>query len=160
MLFTESDEMEIYSPSLIPELACSNLDESLLFYTEVLGFVILYQRPEEGFAMLERQMSRVMLDQVTLGTNDINLRTWIAAPLEKPYGRGVNLQIRTDDVQSLYNHVQVRSKQIFLPIEDKWYRVDDVLFGSRQFIILDPDGYLLRFFESLGERPTATHINS
>ncbi len=145
--------METYTPFLIPELACSNINESVSFYTEVLGFVVLYQRPEEGFAMLERRMSRIMLDQITLPGDNVNLRTWIAAPLERPYGRGMNLQIRTDDVQALYDNVQVRSEQIFLPIEDKWYRVNDMLFGSRQFIIVDPDGYLLRFFESLGERP-------
>jgi catechol 2,3-dioxygenase-like lactoylglutathione lyase family enzyme len=26
-------------------------------------------------------------------------------------------------------------------------------FGNRQFVVADPDGYLLRFFQDLGERP-------
>jgi hypothetical protein len=37
-------------------------------------------------------------------------------------------------------------------IEEKWYRANDVELGNRQFIILDPDGYMLRFFQDLGER--------
>ena len=37
-------------------------------------------------------------------------------------------------------------------IEDKWYRADDIEIGNRQFIVLDPDGYMLRFAEELGER--------
>jgi hypothetical protein len=42
---------------------------------------------------------------------------------------------------------------LFVPLEERWYRRDDVLLGNRQFLVQDPDGYLLRFFEDLGERP-------
>jgi len=28
--------------------------------------------------------------------------------------------------------------------------------GNRQFVVPDPDGYLLRFFQDLGERPIET----
>lgn len=43
------------------ELCCSNIKSSLLFYTEILGFNIQYQREEEKFAMLERQGARIAL---------------------------------------------------------------------------------------------------
>ena len=43
--------------------------------------------------------------------------------------------------------------QIYKPIYEKWYRVNDYyLYGHRQFLIQDPDGYLLRFFQELGTR--------
>ena len=42
---------------------------------------------------------------------------------------------------------------VHLPLEDKWYRRDDMLLGNRQFVVADADGYLLRFFEDLGSRP-------
>jgi uncharacterized glyoxalase superfamily protein PhnB len=138
--------------TLTPELYCSDVQNSIKFYTETLGFSIQYQRPEEGFAMLERQGSRIMLDQVRTTSATATLRTWLAGSLEKPFGRGINLQMVTDDVDALYQHVQKSGAHIFLPMEEKWYGADDKELGNRQFIVLDPDGYMLRFFQDLGER--------
>jgi catechol 2,3-dioxygenase-like lactoylglutathione lyase family enzyme len=122
----------------------------MAFYVEVLGFEIQYQRVEEGFAMLERQGARIMLDQNK--TNSTTGRTWLAAPLEAPCGRGVNLQIETTEIDALYDKVKLSEMPIYLPIEEKWYRSNEVLLGNRQFIVLDPDGYMLRFFQDIGER--------
>jgi catechol 2,3-dioxygenase-like lactoylglutathione lyase family enzyme len=138
--------------ALIPELYCTSIKASIAFYTEILGFEILYQREEATFAMLERQGAQVMLDEYVHGS----ARSWIAGPLEAPFERGVNLDIRTDNVEKLYEKVKASGAKIFLPIEDKWYRANDIDLGSRQFIVLDPDGYLLRFSGSLGTRPTQT----
>ncbi|MDX2027209.1 MAG: VOC family protein [Alphaproteobacteria bacterium] len=138
------------STPLTPELICSDIKKSLSFYTDILGFKIQYQREEEGFAMLERQGSRLMLDQ--LHGIDGKGRSWVSGPLERPYGRGINLQMETRDVDGLYAKVQASGARIFLQMEEKWYRKDHVLLGNRQFIVQDPDGYLLRFFQDLGER--------
>jgi catechol 2,3-dioxygenase-like lactoylglutathione lyase family enzyme len=135
--------------SLTPELLCTDIKVSLAFYISVLGFNIQYQREEEGFAMLERQGSRIMLDEIVPGSK----RSWISAPLEEPFGRGINLQIETTAVDDLYARVLKAGAIIFLPMEEKWYRTDDVEVGNRQFIVQDPDGYLLRFFQDLGDRP-------
>jgi hypothetical protein len=40
-----------------------------------------------------------------------------------------------------------------LDLEDRWYDRDSLSFGNRQFVVQDPDGYLLRFFQDLGSRP-------
>jgi len=136
---------------LIPELCCSNIKISLPFYTAVLGFEIEYQREEEGFAMLQRQASRIMLDEIAHNLKDMK-RVWLADLLEKPFGRGINLQIRTSNIDALYTNVQQSGATIFLAIEEKWYRVNDIEVGNRQFIVLDPDGYMLRFAEELGSR--------
>src|ERR1700722_7056886 len=134
--------------ALTPELCCTDIKVSLPFYTDVLGFTVQYQRPENGFAMLERQGSRIMLDQIVPGS----ARTWLTAPLEAPFGRGINLQMETDKIDELYAQVQKAEARIFRPMEEKWYRCDDVYLGNRQFIVQDPDGYLLRFYKHLGER--------
>ena len=42
-----------------------------------------------------------------------------------------------------------------LPLEGRWYRRGAGEVGNRQFAVADPDGYLLRFFTDLGERPLA-----
>ncbi len=60
---------------LIPELCCSNIKISLAFYTKVLGFEIEYQREEEGFAMLQRQGARIMLDEIPQNRKGIK-RIW------------------------------------------------------------------------------------
>ena len=132
---------------LVPELYCSNFAESRAFYTDVLGFCVLYEREEEGFAYMEREGAQLMIDELTGGP-----RSWIPAPLEKPYGRGVNLQIWTRDVDALYEQVQAHRAVIFLPMEEKWYRRNEEWVGNRQFIVQDPDGYLLRFAQDLGVR--------
>jgi catechol 2,3-dioxygenase-like lactoylglutathione lyase family enzyme len=141
-------EIQRLTTTLTPELYCTDIKMSLTFYTDILGFSIQYQRPEEGFAMLERQGSRIMLDQFVPGDS----RSWIAAPLERPFGRGINLQMETTAVDELYTRAQKAGATMFLPLEEKWYRADDMELGNRQFIVQDPDGYLLRFFQDLGER--------
>jgi catechol 2,3-dioxygenase-like lactoylglutathione lyase family enzyme len=139
---------------LIPELLCNNVDVSIAFYTQVLGFKILYQRQEARFAMVERAGAQIMLDELVPG----NPRSWIAGLLEVPFGRGMNLDIHADKVQELYEHVKTAGAKIFLPIEEKWYRADDIDLGCQQFIVLDPDGYLLRFSENIGTRQTQTAL--
>jgi hypothetical protein len=42
-----------------------------------------------------------------------------------------------------------------IPIEERWYRRDQMETGNRQFVVADPDGYLLRFFSDLGRRPAS-----
>lgn len=130
--------------SLTPELYCTNIKISLSFYVEVLGFKIEYQREEERFAMLERQGARIMLEEIG-GTN----RVWLADKLEYPFGRGINLEIKTDKIEALYENIQKRSIAFFLPLEEKQYRINDSQLINLQFIILDPDGYLLRFSQTI-----------
>jgi len=143
---------ERLNTALTPELCCTDIKISLRFYTQILGFSIQYQREEEGFAMLERQGSRIMLDEIRKDSVSGTDRTWIAATLEIPFGRGINLQMETNNVDDLYERVVKAGAKIFLPIEEKWYRANDSELGNRQFIVLDPDGYMLRFAQNLGTR--------
>jgi hypothetical protein len=83
-------------------------------------------------------------------------RIFAAGELQHPYGRGVNLQIEVSDVDSLHQAVIAAGAPVYLPMEEKWYRRDDVLLGNRQFIVQDPDGYLLRFYRDLGSRPASS----
>lgn len=139
---------QLTDTSLTPELVCTDIKRSLEFYVGVLGFNIQYERPEEGFAMLERQGSRIMLDEMREGK-----RSWLSGALEYPFGRGINFQIDTTDATGLYEKAKASGAKIILDLEDKWYRIGDIEGGNRQFIVLDPDGFMLRFAEDLGERP-------
>ena len=132
---------------LIPELDVSDLDRSLAFYVDVIGFKVLYARPEERFAFLDLAGALLMLEEAA-GPG----RRFRTAALERPYGRGVNFQIETANVDALHERVRKAGIEIAIAIEELWYRRDEVELGNRQFVVADPDGYLLRFFSDLGQR--------
>ena len=133
--------------ALVPELDVTDLEASLAFYCGVLGFSVRYDRPEEGFAYLERDGAEVMLEAAA-GPG----RRFRTAPLERPHGRGINLQIVCADAASLYEAVVAAGHTCLIALEERWYRVGAAERGNRQFVLADPDGYLLRFVEDLGER--------
>jgi catechol 2,3-dioxygenase-like lactoylglutathione lyase family enzyme len=132
---------------LIPELEVEDLARSLTFYTRVIGCTLLYERPEERFAFLELEGANLMLEEAA-GPG----RRFHTAPLEHPFGRGVNFQIQVADADELYARVLSAQSHVVIPIEERWYRRNDHNVGNRQFVVADPDGYLLRFFTDLGRR--------
>ena len=134
------------SNSLIPELSISNFEKSIEFYTKILRFTIDYQREEEGFAFLSLGKSQIMIDQIGKG------RTWKTDKFEYPLGRGVNFQIEVSKIEPLLQNLKKNKVKLFLEPEDKWYRKKGKQVGNRQFLVQDPDGYLLRFFEDLGTK--------
>jgi len=137
-------------PALVPELEVSNLDRSLAVYLGVFGFQCQATRPEERFAYLIRGGVHLMLEEAT-GPG----RRFHQTPLEYPYGRGVNFQICVPDVDALYAAVRESALEVRIAIEDRWYRQNAVEYGNRQFVVVDPDGYLLRFYGTLGTRPAS-----
>jgi len=130
-------------PALVPELGCREVLKSLQFYTGILGFHIRYERPEEGFYYLERQGAEIMIEQQ-------DADSWVAAKAEPPFGRGMHFQIRTDSLAALYDTCKTSGAVIFREWEEAWYRAENTYLGQVQFIVQDPDGYLLRFEQGLG----------
>ncbi len=136
------------SQKIVPELYCSDFPRSLHFYTEILGFSVRYVRQEERFAYLDLAGAALMIEQTVE-----DARTLVAGDMDYPFGRGINLQISIDDVDALYARAQAAGSRIFLPLEERWYRRHADEVGNRQFVVMDPDGYLLRFAQDLGARP-------
>ncbi|AUH32503.1 bleomycin resistance protein [Paracoccus tegillarcae] len=135
--------------TIVAEIKVSDFARSLDFYTRILPFAVAYSRPEQGFAYLTLGNSALMLDQLGLGRNFEEAR----GPMQPPFGRGLNLQIELDEVAPVLARLKADGLELFLPLEDRWYRRNDEDVGNRQFVVADPDGYLLRFFEDLGARP-------
>ena len=138
------------APPVVPELDVADLARSVSFYVDVLGFSVRIERPEELFAYLTRGPVHLMLEQA-----DGPGRRFRTAPLEYPFGRGMNLQIEVPDVDQLHAQALRAGAAIHIPLEERWYRRGDDEAGHRQFVVIDPDGYLLRFFTSLGRRQSA-----
>ena len=138
----------VMTARLIPELEVEDLDRSLAFYTGIIGWTVAYTRPEERFAFLELEGANLMLEEAA-GPG----RRFHGAPLEHPFGRGVNFQIQVGDVDAVYARVLAAQSRVVLAMEERWYRRRDHEVGNRQFVVEDPDGYRLRFFTDLGKRP-------
>ena len=139
-------------PSLVPELSITSLPASLAFWCYVLGFRVLYDRPEQGFAAIERDGVEFMLEEYETGPSE---RCWDTGPREKPYGRGINFEITIKDVRALLAAVERAAWPLFFGPEERWYRIGaGEETGVYQFLVQDPDGYLLRFSQSLGRRQT------
>jgi len=136
-----------WSP-LVPELNVQDMGRSLHFWCELLGFRTLFDRLEAGFAYLERERAQVMLEQLA---ND----SWSVGELATPFGRGINLQIATISIEPILNRLAAAGWPLFVQPADRWYKTGGVESGQRQFLVQDPDGYLLRFAEGLGERALA-----
>lgn len=132
---------------ITPEFKVFDFQKSLDFYKNLVDFTVVYDRPEHDFAMFEINGGRLMIEGLTEKS-----RAWLVGNLEQPLGRGINFQIEVKDIQSLYKKLLDAKYPIFLEMEDKWYRMNDEETGNRQFLVQDPDGYLLRFFEDLGVR--------
>ena len=126
---------------LTPELGVTDIARSLGFYRDILGFSVVYERPDEGFAFLRYEGVELMLDQIGVG------RTWETGPLERPLGRGLNLQCRVSAIDPLLARLAQAGIPLYMPVETKTYRVGDRELTQRQFCVQDPDGYLLRFCE-------------
>ena len=126
---------------LVPELDVLNFERSVRFYTEVSGFEVLFTR--ENFAYLELEEIQFMLQQPS---ND----GWKTGVLEPPFGRGINFQIELEDVEPLYQRLQEVGHPFFRDMKDVWYDTPDTASGQREFLIQDPDGYLLRFCQAIG----------
>ena len=129
----------------IPELSVTNLEKSLKFY-KTAGFKIEYDRPENKFAFISLDEIQFMLQEIS------DTDKWDVAPLSYPFGNGINFQLEVDNLDELYNNLKKSNYKITFDIEENWYRQDNKLLGNKEFLIQDPDGYLLRFSEDLGEK--------
>ena len=129
---------------LIPEFDVVNLNETLHFYVDILGFKVEYDRKNEKFAYLSFEKAQIMIQEIDGGNNK-----WQTGKLEYPLGRGINFEIDVESIDGIYNKLKSENYEIFVDIEEHWYRKEDILLGNREFLVKDPNGYLLRFSEEL-----------
>lgn len=135
----------MYWNKLIPELSVSNLEASLKFY-KTAGFIVEYDRPEDKFAFVSLGEIQFMLQELSPnGKWDFGVPTY-------PFGNGINFQLEVPNVTKIYDDFLRNNYKIAFDLEENWYRQDDKLLGNKEFLIQDPDGYLLRFSEDLGEK--------
>lgn len=107
---------------LVVEVMVRNLDYSLALYS-ALGFTV--ERRDGGFAALRWGERRVFLAQ--------------SGDMPAPSGPArANLRILVPDVDRLWTVAQAIGLAVERPIADRYY-------GLRDFTVVDPDGFGLRF---------------
>ncbi len=122
--------------SLIPELSVTNILTSTKFYV-LLGFNVKYERKENKFVFLEYENNQIMIEEIN--------NNWSVGKLSYPFGNGINLSMEVSDIDALYQKVKKLDIHIFRELKVSEYKVDDEVYQDKEFLIQDPDGYLLRF---------------
>lgn len=130
---------------LVPELIVTDLEKSHYFWVEILGFSVMYQRAEEEFMYLELNGVQFMLEECQEGQ-------WLTGELTYPLGRGINFQLEVKELDDILNRLNRVQWPLFSGLEERWYRAENVEHGQKQFLVQDPDGYLLRIVEVIGNR--------
>ena len=123
---------------LIPELSVTSIDKSKEFYLK-LGFKIMYERKEDKFAFLELEGNQLMIEEI----ND----NWNTGKLEYPFGRGINISMTINDIDKYYQELVNKNIIFFKDIMTNEYDDNRKTYLDKEFLIQDPDGYLLRFNE-------------
>ena len=123
--------------NLIPELSVFDILQTKNFYKE-LGFKIEYERQKEKFIFMSFQDSQFMFEQ-------IHDEGWNTGELIYPLGRGINFSIAVDDIENLYTLVKSKKLEIYKKLTKSAYLVNGIEEIQMEFLMQDPNGYLLRF---------------
>ncbi len=122
---------------LTPNLVVADVERSLAFYADLLGFSRALHVPDE---------SPYVFASVTSGPLEIFLNLTEAVIKDHPEWAGKtaaspghSLFIEVEGVDALYERLEARTK-VVMPIVTQWY-------GMREFGIEDPDGHVILFAE-------------
>ena len=123
---------------LTPNLVVANVERSLAFYVDTLGFARGLTVPDE---------SPLVFASVTSGSIEIFLNDAATAVKEypafagRPLGATGTMFIEVEGVDALHDRLKA-SVKIVMPIVTQFY-------GMREFAIEDPDGYVITFAERM-----------
>jgi lactoylglutathione lyase len=119
---------------LTPNLIVSNVERSLAFYRDVLGFSVEHTVPDASPYVFASVVSGPV--EIFLNAPDPAIAEYPAFK-GRPIGGTLTLFIETADIARAHESLKDRVK-IVMPLEKKWY-------GVTEFAFEDPDGYLITF---------------
>ena len=119
---------------IMPILAVTDVDTSVAFYTQKLGFKHDFSLPgKDG----QNAFAAVSLGQASFGLSRVKA-------LEHR-GQGVSFMVyvpESTDLDAYYADVQARGTAIAEAIQDQYW-------GDRCFVVDDPDGYVLSLCKNI-----------
>lgn len=119
---------------LTPNLIVSNVEQSVAFYRDVLGFTV---------AMTVPDAPPLVFAGVTSGDVEVFFNAPEAAFEEYPafrnlpLGGTLTLFFEVTDIEEAYATLAPKVR-VVMPLEKKWY-------GMTEFAFLDPDGYVITY---------------
>ncbi len=75
--------------------------------------------------------------------------------MEPPFGRGLVVQIYVADAAALAAQAAACGVPFYVDLREKWRDWGDRMGGQSEFLVQDPDGYLIMVAQRIGERPLA-----
>lgn len=110
--------------ALRPILWTENMDETIGFYTQILGFTLMGRSDEWQWASIKKDDVQIMLSQ-----NEY----------EKPNGIGFtgSFYFNVDHVDELWEDLKTKAKVC--------YEIETFEWEMREFAVYDNNGYLLQF---------------
>jgi predicted enzyme related to lactoylglutathione lyase len=118
-----------------PVLLVADLDRSVAFYRDALGFDCEVYGDPPDFAVASRDAAVILLALAEDGERLV--------PHWQIVDKMVNAYIRVDDADAIYAEVQERGARID-------YTIYDAPHGFREFGVQDPDGHDIAFGQPLG----------
>ena len=117
---------------IVPMIWTRELQETLDFYCNILGFTCREYSEEWGWAFIHKDECEMMIAQPNEHT-----------PFERPYFSGT-FYIKTDDVDTLWEQIKDKVKIA--------YDIEDFDWGMREFAIYDNNSYMIQFGQELKEQ--------
>ncbi len=119
---------------LTPNLIVSNVEQSMAFYRDVLGFTIVTTVPDAppyAFAIAMAGDVQVFFNSVEAATEEY------PAFRNQPIGGTLTLFFEVSAIEQLYGELTPKVR-VVMPLEKKWY-------GMTEFAFLDPDGWMITY---------------
>ena len=129
---------------LTPNLLVSNVERSLAFYVDTLGFergLTVPDQPPLVFASVTSGSVEIFFNEKHVGSKEY------PAFAGKPLGATGTMFIEMDNVDALHDRLKPKVS-IVMPLVKQWY-------GLKEFAIADPDGYIITFAERVAADPAS-----
>lgn len=114
---------------LTPILWTNNLNETIAFYLQILNFTLLEKNEDWGWAVLQNHAIELMLSKPNANNQ-----------MQKPVFTG-SFYFNVDDVEQIWNSLKSKTQVV--------YEMETFDWGMREFAILDNNGYILQFGQSI-----------
>ena len=132
--------------NLMAEMMVTDYPRSLAFWTGPLGFDVAFMRPAQKLACLTRPEGA----QIMIYQRDGD---WETGPMDLPFGRGMVVQVYVADVDAVAQAMTAAGVPFYVPLREKWRDWGNCIGGQREFLVQDPDGYLVMVVQRIGTRP-------
>jgi catechol 2,3-dioxygenase-like lactoylglutathione lyase family enzyme len=121
---------------LTPNLVVSNVERSVAFYCDVLGFALTQKVPDQSPLVFAAVQSGDV--EVFLNAPEPAIAEYPAFK-SRPIRGTLTLFMEVEGISELHGALAGRVS-VVMPLERKWY-------GVTEFAITDPDGYVITFAE-------------